>query len=359
MNRWTSLICHTLLVSSLFAVPAFAAATPGHWVNGGTKFQLADGSMAQNQWVEDEEGRFYYMGADGAYVTGWQTIQTADKSASYDYYFDKGSGIMYVSRYTPTGYYVNADGVKTPERYLIGSEAASIEAAKRAEAAAGTENTTATAESGQTAAASVSETPTDNAAKQAQATDQTQTAEQSQAAEQTQAAEQSQAAGQTQAAETEQAEEAQLATAFFNMLNDRRLAKQLPAFEKDAALTAAAELRAGEIAAYTADEVASNPGIYYNRPEKHSFGGIQTASSVTAVAEQAIASFTDSRYGVLITELPVWQAENPEDALQQLVDKNESFLLDTTYGFNRMGVGCKKQDGKLYFSVFIGTHANN
>lgn len=379
MKRFASVLASSLLVSSLLALPAYAAVTPGHWVNSGTKFQLSDGSLAQNQWIEDEEGDFYYVGADGTRVTGWQTIPTAAGDASYDYYFDKSSGELYVNRYTPTGYYVNDDGVKIPERYLMGSEASFIEQKKQEEASK--------------AASHISETPHQSTETEQQTQSETEAAEESSAAEQqaqseTEAVEESSAAAEavadnqqtseaaaadtdaTEAAETETAaateaadaaaaQEEQLSVEFFNMLNGRRQAAGLPAFEQDPDLTKAAQLRAAEIAGYSEADVAADAGVYYDRPQKHDFGGIQTASSVTAVAQDAILSFTNQNYGILITELPVWQAETIEDALHQLLDKNEGFLLDATYGFNRMGVGCREQNGKLSFSVFIGTREIN
>ena len=70
-------------------------------------WQNSDGSYPVSQWKEIG-GRWYYFDSEGYMATGW--IQSGD---AY-YYLDTASGAMYASRYTPDGYWVEADGSWRP-----------------------------------------------------------------------------------------------------------------------------------------------------------------------------------------------------------------------------------------------------
>ena len=62
-----------IALSTLFCVPAFAK-TEGQWVNDGRQFQKPDGTLAYNEWIEGDNGSFFYVGADGKMATGWLTL---------------------------------------------------------------------------------------------------------------------------------------------------------------------------------------------------------------------------------------------------------------------------------------------
>ena len=60
-----------------------------------------------SQWMEIG-GRWYYFDAQGYMATGWVNVN------GVYYYLDTTSGAMYASRYTPDGYWVDADGAWWP-----------------------------------------------------------------------------------------------------------------------------------------------------------------------------------------------------------------------------------------------------
>ena len=66
-----------------------------------------DGTYPASQWMEIG-GRWYYFDAQGYMATGWVNVN------GVYYYLDTTSGAMYASRYTPDGYWVDADGAWRP-----------------------------------------------------------------------------------------------------------------------------------------------------------------------------------------------------------------------------------------------------
>ena len=70
-------------------------------------WQNADGSYPASQWKEID-GRWYYFDAQGYMATGWVQVD------GVYYYLDTRSGAMYANRYTPDGYWVEADGAWRP-----------------------------------------------------------------------------------------------------------------------------------------------------------------------------------------------------------------------------------------------------
>lgn len=65
---------------------------------------LVRSDLGNNGWVHYGSGDSYYY-QNGTPLTGWQCI-----SGKY-YYFSPTSGVLYKSRYTPDGYYVNSEGI--------------------------------------------------------------------------------------------------------------------------------------------------------------------------------------------------------------------------------------------------------
>ena len=104
-----------ILCSTALCFPAYAR-TEGQWISGGTQFEKPDGSLAKNEWIEGENGSYFYIGEDGRYVTGWHSIKEQNSDAVHDYYFNPLDGAMFYDTYTPDGYWVNKDGVWTGER---------------------------------------------------------------------------------------------------------------------------------------------------------------------------------------------------------------------------------------------------
>ena len=70
-------------------------------------WQNADGTYPASQWMEIG-GRWYYFDAQGYMATGWVQVD------GVYYYLDTRSGAMYANRYTPDGYWVEADGTWRP-----------------------------------------------------------------------------------------------------------------------------------------------------------------------------------------------------------------------------------------------------
>lgn len=65
-----------------------------------------DGKMVAEDWVQDEDGKWYYMQADGSAVKGkWYTI-------GEDEYYFLPSGAMAADALAPGGYRVDASGKK-------------------------------------------------------------------------------------------------------------------------------------------------------------------------------------------------------------------------------------------------------
>lgn len=303
-----------IALSTLFCVPAFAK-TEGQWVNDGRQFQKPDGTLAYNEWIEGDNGSFFYVGADGNYVTGWRTIRETNGEATHEYYFNPADGAMFYSTYTPDGFWVNGDGVKVEDP-----------------AAAATE----TAEGAQQETA--------------------QTEAQTQAAET--AAETADSGQQAEAGSLAEGYSATAAAELLALLNQERSnAGQEPLAENED-LRLAAEVRAKEI--------AENPGgsSIYVRPEQHymSETGAMTDSSVTAVSQEARKQFVRGN-SIMITESAAWSVQSPEEAVADWFSKNDSvedktnkkYILDTLgYGFDSIGVSCYVKDGRQFYSVFIG-----
>ena len=144
-----------IALSTLFCVPAFAK-TEGQWVNDGRQFQKPDGTLAYNEWIEGDNGSFFYVGADGNYVTGWRTIRETNGEATHEYYFNPADGAMFYSTYTPDGFWVNGDGVKVEDPAAAATETAEGAQQETAQTEAQTqaaETAAETADSGQQAEA--------------------------------------------------------------------------------------------------------------------------------------------------------------------------------------------------------------
>lgn len=324
----------TLALSGLMCMSAFAK-TEGEWINGGTKFLKADGSLARNEWIEGENGSFFYVGADGSYVTGWQTIKEKNSDATHQYYFNPADGAMYYNTYTPDGYWVNGDGVWIEER----GQESSLGAAEASES--GTADSAKTA-APETTATQAAETSTPEAAETTEAA--TETAENAGAP-----------------AEAYSEDDANRLVA---LINEKRRAAGKSELPIDPELQKAAEIRAKEIAAYTDDS-----NIYY-RPQEHYMaeaagtGNEMTNSAVTAVSEEARKHFTKGTT-IVITESAAWGVNSADEAVADWFAKNENgkdksnktFILDTGgLGFNVIGASCYVKDGKQYYSVFIGAN---
>lgn len=78
-------------------------------------YRLGNGTNAASCW-QLIKGEWYYFGADGAMLTGWQWIDGNRDGVSECYYLNplktgkKPYGAMYANTTTPDGYRVNADG---------------------------------------------------------------------------------------------------------------------------------------------------------------------------------------------------------------------------------------------------------
>ena len=307
----------SLALGISFCTPAFAA-TEGTWIDNGTKFQKTDGSIARNEWIQGDNKSFFYVGADGSYVTGWQHIKETNGSASHDYYFNPADGAMFYETYTPDGYWVNADGVWT----------------------------------GESRNGNVSDTPGAAAQQETQAS-----------------AETAVGAGTAQT-EPQKLEPGVItdgysesnAAQLIELINQKRAEAGKPSLSADSDLTAAAETRSKEIASYPDDS------RIYLRPEEHYLAEAKdtsrsmTTSSVTAVSEDARKRFTRGS-SILITESVAWRVDSPSEAVDDWFAKNsdgedksnKSFILDTgNNGFNAIGASCYVKDGKQYYSLFLG-----
>lgn len=343
-----------LALCMLGGIPAYAA-TEGSWTADGSQFQKADGSIAKNEWIEGENGSYFYVGEDGHYVTGWQSIKETGSDAVHEYYFNPVDGAMFYETYTPDGYWVNIDGVKTENRAGIGDLPAEPAGQTTGAEAAAEEQPAEeqTAKAGQTTGEETAEETAESTAETAQPEETT--------------GQTSQDAG--QAAEAEAAQQADggsyseaNANTLIALLNQRRREAGKEDLPVDADLSAAAAVRAQEIAAYTDDS------SIYLRPEAHYLAEAagsdneMTTSSVTAVSEEARKAFTNGR-SIMITESAAWGVGNPREAVEDWFAKNsdgkdksnKSFILDTANnGFNAIGASCYVKDGKQYYSVFIG-----
>lgn len=76
-------------------------------INGKWYYLDGDGKM-KTGWLQID-GRWYYMEKSGAALTGWQNINEK-------WYYLGDNGAMYVSTWTPDGWYVDANGVRTGEK---------------------------------------------------------------------------------------------------------------------------------------------------------------------------------------------------------------------------------------------------
>lgn len=330
-------------MSLAFAGTAFAAPTEGAWVNGGTQFLKEDGSLARNEWIEGENHSFFYIGADGNYVTGWQTIKEQNSDAEHSYYFNPVDGAMFYNTETPDGYWVNSDGVwiEDAEGKNGGTAQADQQGteAKQGEEAAAGQGTAAQEEPVQQGNEAASEAlPSQNETKEQQT-----------------AGETAEAGAADQNADGYSQSNASYLVA---LLNEKRSAAGKAALPEDQDLMAAAQVRA--------QEIAQNPdgnGIYY-RPEAHYLleSGGMTSSSVSAVSESARKAFTEGG-SIFITESAAWGVSSPREAVEDWFAKNQDgqdktnkkYLLDVAgNGFNAIGASCYVKDGKQYYSVFIG-----
>ncbi len=97
--------------SSLIISGGHAASAVEGWMQAadGVRWwwQNSDGSYPASQWKEIS-GRWYYFDEQGYMATGWINVN------GVSYYLDTTSGAMYASRYTPDGYWVDADGAWRP-----------------------------------------------------------------------------------------------------------------------------------------------------------------------------------------------------------------------------------------------------
>lgn len=306
-----------ILCSTALCFPAYAR-TEGQWISGGTQFEKPDGSLAKNEWIEGENGSYFYIGENGRYVTGWHSIKEQNSDAVHDYYFNPLDGAMFYDTYTPDGYWVNKDGVWTGER--------------KEEASSGTAEGTASKE--------------------------TETVQETQAAQESQASQESQ---ETEAAAVD-GYDTEKAAELISILNAKRQEAGKAALAVDESLMKAAQIRAGEVAD---SEDGQN---LYVRPEKHYMAEasgtdrMMTDSSVTAVDADARQGFTSGR-NILITESVAWKVESPDAAVADWFAKNDQgedksnkeFILDVSgYGFDSIGASCYVKDGMQYYSVFIG-----
>lgn len=300
-----------IILSGAACMSAFAA-TEGQWVENGVKFQKPDGSLARNEWIEGENGSYFYVGADGSYVTGWQTIREKNSETEHSYYFNPSDGAMYYDTYTPDGYWVNADGVWVPGE--TGNTAGETEQTETADGAA--------AENGEAAAgeADAGESLSESYVSGGYSTTD---------------------AGRLVA-----------------LINAKRAEAGKEALPLDEDLTAAAEICAQEIAAYPDDS------DIYNRPEAHYLTEAKsmTRSAVTAVSGKARGAFTKGN-AILITESAAWNVSSADEAVENWFAKNsegkdkndKTFMLDAgNNGFNAIGASCYVKNGRQYYSVFIG-----
>lgn len=359
-----------LSLGGLLAVPAFAA-TEGQWIENGTKFQKADGSLARNEWIEGENNSFFYVGADGSFVTGWHNIKEQNSDATHDYYFNPADGAMFYDTYTPDGYWVNADGVATgkvkdgslsdkPETGTAGSDAETAAQETAAEEQSGAQPAETETAAGQEAAA----TEQDSSDKQDNSAE-TQAAGQNEPSVDTSASGTAGAGSEPQQIEPGvimDGYSANNADHLIALINQKRAEAGKPALSVDADLQKAAEVRAKEIADYPDDS------RIYLRPEKHYLAEAKDTSrsmvdsSVTAVTEEARKAFTRGS-SILITESVAWGVQTPQEAVDDWFAKNsdgedksnKSFILDTgNNGFNAIGASCYLKDGKQYYSLFLG-----
>ena len=335
----------SLALGISFCTPAFAA-TEGTWIENGTKFQKTDGSIARNEWIEGENKSYFYVGADGSYVTGWQHIKETNGSASHDYYFNPADGAMFYDTYTPDGYWVNADGVWTGEsRNGNVSDTPGTAAQDSAPAETAQDSASAGTEAAQNAAGSGAGGNTDSNAQQ--------TADSSVDSTEPQKLE--------PGVITDGYSESN-AAALIELINQKRAEAGKPSLSIDADLEAAAETRSKEIASYADDS------RIYLRPEEHYLAEAKdtsrsmTNSSVTAVSETARKQFTRGS-SILITESAAWRVGSAQEAVDDWFAKNsdgedksnKSFILDTgNNGFNAIGASCYVKDGKQYYSLFLG-----
>lgn len=97
--------------SSLIISGNLPAAAVEGWVRAadGVRWwwQNSDGSYPASQWKQ-VNNVWYYFDAQGYMATGWVNVN------GVYYYLDTTSGAMYASRYTPDGYWVDADGAWRP-----------------------------------------------------------------------------------------------------------------------------------------------------------------------------------------------------------------------------------------------------
>ncbi|MDO4265928.1 MAG: hypothetical protein Q4C63_05620 [Eubacteriales bacterium] len=330
--RKTRAMMFGLLLCMLGSAPAYAV-TEGTWTADGKMFQKADGSIAKNEWIEGENGSYFYVGEDGRYVTGWQTIRERGSDAVHEYYFNPADGAMFYENYTPDGYWVNMDGVKTENRSGIGDlPAEPAGQSTETEADAPAEQTTESSQQTEESAPAPAEEAEETAG---------------------QAADTAEDGGSYSEAN---------ANTLIALLNQRRRQAGKGDLPVDADLSAAAAIRAKEIAGYADDS------SIYLRPEAHYLaeaagsGNEMTTSSVTAVSAEARAAFTNGR-SIMITESAAWGVSNPREAVEDWFAKNsdgndksnKTFILDTKdNGFNAIGASCFIKDGKQYYSVFIG-----
>ena len=333
----------SLALGIAFCMPAFAA-TEGTWVENGMKFQKADGSLARNEWIEGENKSYFYVGADGSYVTGWQHIKETNSNASHDYYFNPADGAMFYDTYTPDGYWVNADGVWTGEIKDGNVSDTPGTAAQDSAPAETAQDSAAGTDAAQNATGSGAGS-TDSSAQQAG----------------------NSSAGSTEPQKLEpgvitDGYSESNAAALIELINQKRAEAGKPALSADADLEAAAKIRSKEIASYSDDS------RIYLRPEEHYLAEAKatsrsmTNSSVTAVSETARKHFTRGS-SILITESAAWRVGSAQEAVDDWFAKNsdgedksnKSFILDTgNNGFNAIGASCYVKDGKQYYSLFLG-----
>ena len=88
-----------------------SAETPGQKAGSWYWLDPVTGRMAADEWIFDQDN-WYYLGADGRMVTGWQQYKEVYYYLSED--GDRYYGRMLRAQTTPDGYYVNEDGVWVP-----------------------------------------------------------------------------------------------------------------------------------------------------------------------------------------------------------------------------------------------------
>lgn len=76
------------------------------WVKIGDYWYYLDstGTMYQEKWFKDTNGKWYYLDENGRMLTGWQKIKNK-------YYCFENDGSLYVNCTTPDGYEVDENGV--------------------------------------------------------------------------------------------------------------------------------------------------------------------------------------------------------------------------------------------------------